>query len=309
MTFGSFFSKSSDGMNLKHLRYFWAVSHAGSVAHAAKQLHLTPQTVSAQIKLLEEDLGAGLFRPAGRGLQLTEAGRVALAYADEIFSLGDEMATALRAHGNRALPAFRVGMSNVVPKSLAFRLLAPIGAMPEPLRLICREGQIDWLLTELALHRLDMVVADRPMPPGIAIRGHSHRLGDSPIAFYAASGLADKCAVFPECLNGAPLLLPGPNAAIRSEIERWLGETRIAPQVKGEFDDSALMKAFAQANGGFFPAPAILSREISTRYGVREVGRVDSVREAFWLISTERRISHPAVCVVLEAARTALFSP
>ncbi|MFZ5511372.1 MAG: LysR substrate-binding domain-containing protein, partial [Pseudomonadota bacterium] len=276
--------------------------------HAAKQLHLTPQTVSAQIKLFEGELGAVLFRPAGRGLELTESGRVALSYADEIFALGDEMATSLRAHGGRALPAFRVGISDVVPKSLAFRLLAPLGGLPEPVRLICREGQIDWLLAELALHRLDIVVADRPMPAGLAVRGHSHKLGESAVAFFAAPDLAEKSAAFPACLNGAPLLLPGPGAAARGEIDRWLGEVRVSAQVMGEFDDSALMKAFGQAGSGFFPAPAILSDEIAARYEVREVGRVEEVREAFWLISTERRIRHPAVRAVLEAARAAVFS-
>jgi LysR family transcriptional activator of nhaA len=296
-------------MNLKHLRYFWAVAHAGSVTRAATQLHLTPQTVSAQIKLFEQGLGATLFRPAGRGLELTEAGRVALSYADEIFALGDDMTTAVRAHAGRAMPPFRVGIVDVVPKSLAFRLLAPLGALSEPVRLICREGQIDSLLAELALHRLDMVVADRSMPAGLAIRGHNHKLGESAIAFFAVPARAGKHAAFPECLNGAPLLLPGQNAAVRGELERWLGEERLSPRVVGEFDDGALMKAFAQAGGGFFPAPAILSGEICARYKVREVGRVETVREAFWLISAERRIRHPAVRAVLEAARTALFVP
>lgn len=294
-------------MNLKHLRYFWAVARAGSVAHAAQQLHLTPQTVSAQIKLLEKNMGAALFRAAGRGLELTEAGRVALSYADEIFALGDKMATALRAHAGRARPVVRVGISDVVPKSLAFRLLAPIGALPEPVRLVCREGQIDGLLAELALHRLDMLVADRSMPAGLAVRGHSHKLGESAVGFFAAPQLASKRAGFPACLNGAPLLLPGPSAAVRGEIDRWLSEARLAPQVVGEFDDSALMKAFGQAGRGLFPAPAILTEEICAHYDVREVGRVEALRETFWLISAERRIRHPAVRAVLDAARSALF--
>lgn len=296
-------------MNLKHLRYFWAVAHTGSVASAAKRLHLTPQTVSAQINLFEEEVGVPLLRPAGRGLELTEAGRIALSFADEMFALGDEMVSSLRAHSCRALPAFRVGISVVVPKSLTRRLLASLKGLSEPVRLICREGQIDWLLGELALHRLDMVLADRPMPAGLSVRCHSHKLGESAVSFLAAPALADRCGAFPDCLNGAPLLLPGPNAAVRSEIERWLGEARLSPQVVGEFDDSALMKAFAQAGEGFFPAPAILSEEIGARYGVREVGRVEQVREAFWLISTERHVRQPAVRAVLEAARTALFVP
>ncbi|MCC5867789.1 MAG: transcriptional activator NhaR [Gammaproteobacteria bacterium] len=298
-------------MNLKHLRYFWAVAHAGSVAAAAGQLHLTPQTVSAQVKLLEDDLGTALFKPAGRGLELTEAGRVALSYADEIFALGHEMVSSLRANAlsEQAMTAFRIGVTEAIPKSLTHRLLASLKRAERPIRLVCREGTIDYLLGELALHRLEMVLADRPMPAGLAVRGHSRKLGDSAVAFFAAPELACGRAAFPSCLNAAPLLLPGPNAAVRGEIDRWLGEARLYPRVVGEFDDSALMKVFAQAGDGYFPAPAIISDEICARYGVNEVGQVDEVREAFWLISTERRIQHPEVRAVLEDARRVVFVP
>jgi LysR family transcriptional regulator, transcriptional activator of nhaA len=304
-----FYDIFSSGMNLKHLRYFWAVAHARSVVQAAKQLHLAPQTVSAQIKLLEGEMGAALFRAAGRGLELTEAGRIALSYADEIFTLTDEMAASLRAQAGATRPAFHVGVSNVVPKSLAFSLLSPLGALPEPVRLVCLEGLIDGLLADLALHRLDIVVADRPLPPGLSIRGHSHKLGESALSFFAAPALAGRfTSAFPACLDGAPVLLPSANAAVRVEIDRWLGAARFSPQVVGEFDDGALMKAFGQAGGGFFPAPAVLAGEICARYKVREIGRVAEVREAFWLISAERRIRHPAVRVMLDVARTALFA-
>lgn len=295
-------------MNLKHLRYFWAVAHMGSVASAARFLHLTPQTISAQIKLFEEELGATLLRPAGRGLELTEAGRVALSYADEMFALGDELQASVRAQACCALPAFRVGTSVFVPKSLTRQLLAPMKELAEPVRLICREGQIDWLLGELALNRLDVVLADRPMPAGLSVRCHSHKLGESAVSFFATPALATRDVAFPASLHGAPLLLPGPHSAVRREIDRWLGKLRLSPRVVGEFDDSALMKAFAQEGEGFFPAPAILSEEISVRYGVQEVGRLEEVREAFWLISTERHVKHPAVRAVLHAARTSVFA-
>lgn len=294
-------------MNLRHLKYFWAVGHARSVARAAKLFHLTPQTISSQVKLLEEDLGTNLLRPAGRGVELTEAGQVALAYADQIFSLGDELTTALRTHAGQGLPIFRVGMSDVVPKSLALRLLTPLAASEEPVRVICRVGRFDWLLGELALHRLDMVVADRPMPPRLAVRAYNHKLGESPMAFFTPSSSLQGKRPFPACLVGAPLVLPGPNTAVRGEIDSWIGEARLVPKVMGEFDDSGLMKAFAQANGYCFPAPAVLSREIVTRYAARELGRVASVREAFWLIGTERRVSHPVTRAVLDAARSGLF--
>lgn len=297
-------------MNLKHLRYFWVTARAGSVAAASKQLHLTPQTVSAQIKLLESDLGADLFKPAGRGLELTKAGSVALSYADEIFALGQDMVLALRASGNegQTMAAFRVGISNVLPKSMSHRLLLSLRQLTNPVRLICREGSIEGLLGELALHRIEMVLADRPMPAGVAVRGHSRKLGDSAVAFFAAPSLVRPGVGFPACLNDAPLLLPGQNAAVRGEIDRWLGESRLSPRIVGEFDDSALMKVFAQAGAGYFPASAIISDEICARYGVVEVGRLEEVREAVWLISTERRIQHPEVRAVLKAARTAVFN-
>lgn len=313
-------------MNLKHLRYFWTVARLGGVARAAERLNLAPQTVSAQVKLLEEDLGASLFRPAGRGLELTEAGRMALSYADEMLALGDEMKSALAARQTRLMPILRVGITDVVPKSVAYRLLAPLGALEEPMRLLCREGQLDLLLGELALHRLDMVLADRPMPAGLAVRGHSHKLGESSIGFFAAPALIDADASFssditpagghesslklrfPRCLDDAPLLLPGAGAAVRGPLERWLDEARIKPRLMGEFDDGALMKAFGQAGAGFFPAPALLHDEIAARYAVRMVGEVDSIREAFWLISGERRITHPAIQQVVETARDILFA-
>jgi len=298
-------------MNLKHLRYFWSVAHAGSVAAAANQLHLTPQTVSAQIKLLEDDLGAAMFRPAGRGLKLTKAGHIALSYADEIFALGQEMVSSLQANtvSEQAMTAFRIGISYAIPKSLTHRLLASLKRAERPIKLVCREGTIDFLLGELALHRLEMVLTNRPMPAGLSIRGHSRKLGESAVAFFAAPELVKQYGAFPDCLNGAPLLLPGLNSAVRGEIDRWLGEARLYPRIVGEFDDTALMKVFAQAGEGYFPAPAIISNEICARYGVKEVGRVDEVREAFWLISTERRIQHPEVCAVLEDARSAVFFP
>jgi LysR family transcriptional activator of nhaA len=294
-------------MNLKHLHYFWTVARTGSVARASERLHLTPQTISAQIKLLEESLGVALFRPVGRGLELTEAGHVALSYAEEIHDLSNELKNALVAHRGRPSSPFRVGISDVVPKSFAYRLLAPVSKPPEPVRLICREGPLDLLLSELALHRLELVVSDRPLPAGLNVRAHSHKLGESPIAFFAAPEIAAVCDRFPDCLDDAPILLPGQGAAIRGQIDRWLGDMRISPRIMGEFDDGALLQAFGQAGSGFFPAPAALAEEVMNRYRVMEVGRVDEVREAFWLISGERRLSHPAVCAVMEAAHDTLF--
>jgi len=294
-------------MNLKHLHYFWSVARSGSIAAAAERLHLTPQTVSAQIKLLEDALGAPLFQPAGRGLQLTEAGRLALGYADEIFALSDALQASMgRQHGVPSLP-FRVGISDAVPKNIAYRLLAPVTELTEPVRLICQEGKLDRLLAELALHRLDMVVADRPLPSGVRVRGFNHKLGESDVAFFAAPALARTCKKFPACLDAKPLLIPGEDSSTRLRLEQWLEAERLAPRVVGEFDDAALMKAFGQAGRGFFPAPAVLAEEVEAQYGVREVGRTSAVREAFYVITGERRITHPAVRIVTEAARDSLF--
>jgi LysR family transcriptional activator of nhaA len=294
-------------MNLKHLHYFWTVARSGSVAAAAERLHLTPQTISAQIKLLEDALGTPLLQPAGRGLKLTEAGRLALGYADEIFALSDALqATLGRQQGMPSQP-FRVGISDAVPKNIAYRLLASVTELPEPVRLICQEGKLDRLLAELALHRLDMVVADRPLPSGVRVRGYNHKLGESDVAFFAASGITLDCEDFPACLDGMPMLLPGEDSSARGRLEQWLQTERLSPHIVGEFDDAALMKAFGQAGHGIFPAPAVLAQEVERQFKVREVGRTGMVREAFYAITGERRITHPAVRIVTDAARDSLF--
>jgi len=194
-----------------------------------------------------------------------------------------------------------------VPKNIAYRLLASVTEMPEPVRLICTEGKLDRLLAELALHRLDMVVADRPLPATVRVRGFNHKLGESDVAFFAAPELARQCKEFPACLEGKPLLLPGEDSTARGRLEQWLEAERLAPQIVGEFDDAALMKAFGQAGRGFFPAPAVLAKEVEKQYGVREVGRTSVMRESFYAITGERRITHPAVLTVTEAARDSLF--
>lgn len=297
-------------MNLKHLKYFWTVARTGSVIRAAERVHLTPQTVSAQIKLLEEALGVALFQPSGRGLELTDAGRMALSYADEILDLSNELVSSLALQRERPMAAFHVGITDVVPKSLAYRLLAPVAELEEPLpvRLVCREGQMDYLLAELALHRLDAIIADRPMPTGLNVRGHSHKLGECAVGIFAAPGLLSEAASFPACLNDMPFLLPGKGAAARGKLERWFAEARITPIIMGEFDDGALMKAFGQAGRGLFPAPVVLATELAGRYGVHLVGKIDAVREGYWLITGERRLTHPAVRAVADAAQGTIFA-
>jgi LysR family transcriptional regulator, transcriptional activator of nhaA len=296
-------------VNYKHLHYFWTVAREGGVARASERLHLTPQTISGQLRLLEEHLGVELFARVGRNLELTETGRLVLSYADEIFSLGGELEEAIHQLPDGRPSLFRVGVVDVVPKSIAHRILKPALQMPEPVRMICREASLDTLLAELAVHRLDLVLADRPIPPTVSTRGFSHKLGECAISFFATEKLEKKLkGDFPRCLDGVPLLLPGSGTQLRSGIDRWLDKHRIHPRVIAEFDDSALMKAFGREEAGVFIAPAAIEAEVEWQYRVRAIGRVDAVKEHFYAISVERRVTHPVVSTVVEAAREALFA-
>lgn len=294
-------------LNYKQLHYFWAVAKAGSIARAGRQLHLTPQTISGQIGLLEDSLGAPLFRRVGRGLELTETGLLALSYAEDIFQAGNELEEALRGRSTERPRLFRVGIADVVPKSIAYRLLAPAMALTEPLRIICREGKLEPLLGELAIHRLDLVLADRPMPSEMDIKGRSHKLGECGMSVFGTALLAQAHgADFPRGLDGAPLLIPGEDSAVRGRLMRWFGAQRIRPRVVGEFDDGALMNSFGQAGVGLFVAPSVIEQEMERQYGVRALGRVDDVVERFYAISVERRAGHPAVIAINSAATQGL---
>lgn len=295
-------------INFKHLHYFLAVAKAGAINRAAESLHLTPQTLSGQLTQFEQRLGVSLFRRVGRRLELTETGHLALSYAEELFQVSAELEDVLRgSQEERAFP-FRVGIADVVPKSIAHRLLAPALALPEPVRLVCREDRLNPLLAELAIHRLDMVLADRPMPPGLDVKGYSHPLGECGVAFFATPDLAARLpGGFPRLLDGAPLLMPGEDSALRVPLMRWLERGSLRPRIIAEFDDSALMKAFGKAGSGVFPAPAAISQEMENQYGVVKLGETLDLRERFFVISVERRITHPAVRAVSEGARSGLF--
>jgi LysR family transcriptional activator of nhaA len=296
-------------INYKHLHYFWVVAKEGGVVRASERLHLTPQTISGQLNLLEEQLGEALFHRVGRSLKLTETGRLVQSYADEIFSLGGEMEEMVHNLPASRLQTFKVGIADVIPKSIAYHLLAPAMQLPEPIRIICREGPLKSLLAELAVHRIDLVIADGPMPQGVSVRGFNHPLGDSGITFFAAPSLAHKFIEgFPQSLNGNPMMLPGEATAIRGFLMQWLERQRIHPQIVGEFDDSALMKAFGRAGVGVFIAPTAIAQEVQQQFGVQVIGQTEEVRDSFYAISVERRISHPAVAAVTEAARSWLTS-
>jgi len=250
-------------INYKHLHYFWVVAKEGGIARASERLHITPQTISGQLSLLEESLGESLFTRTGRNLELSEAGRLAMSYADEIFTLGSELEDVLRNIPDGRPLVFKVGVTDVVPKSIAYRLLAPALQLPEPVRIVCHENNFDALLAELALHRIDLVIADSAIPQGVNVRGFNHQLGECGISFFAIPELADRFRKgFPQSLNGAPLLLPGEMTVTQSRLLKWLDKLHIHPHIVGEFDDSALMKAFGQAGIGIFIAPSPITAAI-----------------------------------------------
>ena len=296
-------------INYKHLRYFWVVAKEGGVVRASERLNLTPQTISGQLRLLEEYLGLELFNRVGRNLELSEDGRLVLSYADEIFSLGNEMEETIHHLPVGRPQLFKVGVVDMVPRSIAHRILEPALNMPEPVRMVCREASLDSLLAELSVHRIDLVLADRPIPSTVSARGFSHKLGECAVSFFATPELSGNLVGrFPDCLDGAPILLPTGGNQLRAGIDLWLDKQRIQPRLVAEFDDSALMKAFGQEGAGIFIAPAVIEAEVERQYRVKSIGRVDEVKEHFYAISIERRVLHPVVAEVVGKARKLLLA-
>lgn len=294
--------------NYNHLLYFWAVVHEGGIAQAAEALHVTPQTISGQIRLLTQELEGTLFEKKGRRLVPTDLGRVVYEYADEIFSRGQELASVMRGASPLERRNFAIGISDVVPRLVAWRVLAPLMLRDQPYRISCRAGTLDSLVAELAAHRLDMVLSTSALPADAGIRVFNHLLGESDLAFFAAPKLARKLTrEFPESLHLAPMLLPTPGSANRRVIDSWFAQTGITPTVVGEFDDSALLKTAGQGGVGVFPAPVAIEDEIVRQFQVRVIGRTSGMRARFYAISTERRIRHPAVVEITERARADLF--
>ncbi|MBI3101007.1 MAG: transcriptional activator NhaR [Burkholderiales bacterium] len=304
-------------MNYKHLHYFWTVLRAGGIVRASEQLHLTPQTLSGQIKQLEERMGQPLLRKVGRGVEPTDAGRLVMRYADDIFALGASLQEALATGRDaRRTMVLRVGVADSVPKAVAFHVLEPAMALPEPPRLACHEGGLTSLLGELAVHRLDLVVSDVPAPASLSVRVYTHLLGRSGVAFFAAPRLLQAMdwtlrrarKAFPACMADMPLLLPSAPTALRPRMDAWLRQHQLSPQVAAEFDDGALLKAFGREGQGVFAAPAVLADEIAQQYQVQWLGTPEDLIEEFYAISVERRITHPAVSAITAAARGKLFA-
>ena len=296
-------------LNYRQLHYFWVVAKTGSIVRACEQLNLTPQTISGQISLLEQTFCIALFQRVGRQLELTEAGRQALPYAEQMFQTGNELEAMLRAQPNEQQILFRVGVADVVPKSIVYRLIAPTMELSEPIRITCREDKLERLLADLAIQRLDLVISDSPMPTHLDIKGYSQKLGECGISFFATQALADAYGgTFPQCLQGAPLLIPGAETVVRSRLHRWFAEQQIQPKIIGEFDDSALMQAFGQSGSGIFIAPSVIADEVVRQYGVALIGQTDAVTESFYAISVERKVKHPGIVAITEGARRELFT-
>ncbi len=291
-------------INHKHLFYFWKTAREGGVVKAGEALHVTPQTISGQIRLLEESLGAELFDRQGRSLELTETGRLVLEYAEEMFSLSAELEQMVRHYPGGRPTDFRVGVSDALPKSLVYRLLQPAVSLPEPVRIVCREWRLERLLAELLEHRLDLVLADTPVPAGLERRAYSHHLGESGLSFIASRSLLPQPPLpFPSGLGHLPLLVPGEDAAVRQKLMAWLERRQLRPKVVGEFDDSALMTAFGQAGVGAFAVPSVIEDECLADASLVLLGRVPELRSGYYAISMERRLTHPCVLAITESAR------
>ncbi len=295
-------------LNLKHLRYFWTVASYGSIAKAAEILCLTPQTISGQLKQLEEQFGQELFVKKGRNLVLTETGRLVFSYADEMFRLGLELQDVLAGGTPGVALTLRVGVAMVVPKLLAYRVLEPVLSMPEEVRLICHEAPLENLLADLAVHKLDLVLADCPLNPALNLRAYSHSLGESGISFFAVPEQAARLAPgFPDSLNGAALLMPSDSSVLRRNLQAWFERKGISPRIVAEFEDRALMKVFGEHGTGVFTSPNAMEQDVLEKYGVALVARSDEIRERFYAISAERHIKHPVVSAITENARNELF--
>ncbi|NOY62393.1 MAG: transcriptional activator NhaR [Gammaproteobacteria bacterium] len=295
-------------INYKHLRYFWIVAKEGSIARASDKLCLTPQTISGQIKVFEESIGVALFKRTGKRLILTEAGRVTMNYAEEIFSLGSELKEVLSSRPTGRPLRFTIGVTDVIPKLIAYRLIEPALHLPDPLKVICHENKLDNLLADIAVHKLDMIITDSPVRPNMNVKAFNHRLGECGVTFFATPQLAESYRDnFPHSLEQAPLLLPSSESAVHSTIVQWFDELQVHPHIVGEFDDSALMKAFGQAGVGVFSAPTVIQHEVTRQYKVEAIGSTTAIREQFYAVSAERKLKHPAVVAICHSARFEIF--
>lgn len=294
-------------LNYHHLLYFWTVARAGSIAKAGEELHLAQPTISSQLKLLEESLGHKLFERQGRKLVLTDVGRTVMRYADEIFRLGNELKNVVSGLPGGQQLRLNVGVLDVIPKLVAEQLLKPALEAGPSLRIICREGPLPQLLASLALHELDVVLADAPSSEPVSVRSFNHLLGKSGVSFFAAGRLLELKKDFPRSLDGAPVLLPSDESSVRRSLELWFERQGLHPVIAGDFDDSALLQAFGQRGHGVFAMPTAIEAEVERQFDCSVIGRTDEIETCFYAITVERRLRHPAVVAIAEAARSQVF--
>jgi LysR family transcriptional regulator, transcriptional activator of nhaA len=303
------YSSGMEWLNYHHLLYFWTVAREGSIAKACQKLSLAQPTISGQLRLLEETLGEKLFARAGRGLVMTEVGQVVYRYADEIFGLGRELQDVLKGRPRGRPARLLVGISDQMPKLIAYRALQPVLAMPEPIHLVCHEDSPERLLAELSEHRLDVVLSDVPITPLVRVKAFNHLLGSCGASLFATPPIANRYRRrFPASLDGAPFLLPIEGSALRRSLDEWFEAHNIRPRIVGEFKDSALLKTFGQAGAGIFAAPSAIEKEVRAHYKTPVLARLETVVESFYAISIERKLKHPAVLAISEAARDQLFA-
>lgn len=299
---------SEDRLNYHHLLHFWAVAREGSVSAAGRSLRLSQPTISAQVRQLEERLGARLFSRVGRRLQLTDTGRTAFRYADEIFGLGRELVDAVHRGAAGRRPRLVVGVVDVVHKLIAYRMIEPALHLPGGVSLECGSDKLERLIPRLTSHELDLVLSDAPVAADRDVRAYNHPLGRSEVVIFAPPAQAPRLRRgFPRSLHGAPFLLPTSSCALRRELERWFERHEIRPDIVGEFEDSGLLKVFSQAGVGAFAGPAAIAAEIARQYRVQPVARAEGVAERYFAISAERRVRHPGVLAIAATARAELF--
>jgi len=294
-------------LNYHHLRYFWTVAREGSLRKASEKLHVSQPSMSAQIQALQQSLGENLFRRNGRSLALTEMGRMVYGYADEIFSLGEELLNTVKGHPANRLIKFNVGIADSVPKLVAKEILKPAFFHEPPVHVICHEGKVEDLLAQLAALRLDIVLADEPASTSLKFKSFNHLLGACGVTFCATSSLARKLRRgFPKSLDGAPALLPTQNTSLRRSLEKWFQTIGVRPHIIGEFEDAALMTVVAADGLGIMPMAAVVKKELS-RYKLEIIGTTEKCTDQFYAISSERRLTHPAVVLITESAQRKMF--
>jgi LysR family transcriptional activator of nhaA len=297
-----------DWLNYHHLLYFWTVAKEGGISRAADRLHLAQPTLSSQIKKLESSMGTTLFDRTSRAMVLTETGQLVFRYADEIFSLGRELRDTLKGRSSENKLRLTVGVPDVLPKLVVYELLKPALELEDAVKIECFEGKLQELLADLALHRLDIVLADSPLTPDVHVRAFNHLLGECGVTVFGTRDLAKRFKRgFPRSLQDAPMLLPTQNTSLRRHLEQWFDDQDIQPDVTHEFEDSAVLKVFGQEGHGLFVSPTAVEDDVIRQYSVRVVGRIPEVRERFYAISVERRLKHPAVVAITNAARNEMF--